>query len=216
MDSAAAEVCDNGGMSRSRATRVVRASVAATVATFLALVSHVAGGGAMPEWLGIVVPWVLSLAICTILAGRTLSLVRLSVAVLASQALFHTLFVLGAPAAGGLPTGHVHGVGVLDLGGDVVASPDAAMWLSHAIAAVLTIAALYRGERAVRRLLSLAEQVLAEARRRLARVAGTIRLGLVAPPRALFVDAPAPLLLFLTTSVRRRGPPSAVVVSLPL
>lgn len=216
MDSAAAEVCDNGGMSRSRATRVVRASVAATVATFLALVSHVAGGGAMPEWLGIVVPWVLSLAICTILAGRTLSLVRLSVAVLASQALFHTLFVLGAPAAGGLPTGHVHGVGVLDLGGDVVASPDAAMWLSHAIAAALTIAALYRGERAVRRLLSLAEQVLAEARRRLARVAGTIRLGLVAPPRALFVDAPAPLLLFLTTSVRRRGPPSAVVVSLPL
>lgn len=216
MDSAAAEVCDNGGMSRSRATRVVRASVAATVATFLALVSHVAGGGVMPEWLGIVVPWVLSLAICTILAGRTLSLLRLSVAVLASQALFHTLFVLGAPAAGGLPTGHVHGVGVLDLGGDVVASPDAAMWLSHAIAAVLTIAALYRGERAVRRLLSLAEQVLAEARRRLARVAGTIRLGLVAPPRALFVDAAAPLLLFLTTSVRRRGPPSAVVVSLPL
>lgn len=216
MDSAAAEVCDNGGMSRSRATRVVRASVAATVATFLALVSHVAGGGAMPEWLGVVVPWVLSLAICTILAGRTLSLLRLSVAVLASQALFHTLFVLGAPAAGDLPTGHVHGVGVLDLGGDVVASPDAAMWLSHAIAAVLTIAALYRGERAVRRLLSLAEQVLAEARRRLARVAGTIRLGLVAPPRALFVDAPAPLLLFLTTSVRRRGPPSAVVVSLPL
>ena len=81
-------------MSRSRATRVIRASVAASIATFVALFSHVAAGGAMPQWLGIAVPWVLSLAVCTVLVGRALSLVRLSAAVLVSQLLFHLLFHL--------------------------------------------------------------------------------------------------------------------------
>ena len=92
------DLCDNGCMSRSRSTRVIRAWVAASIATFVALFWHVAAGGAMPHWLGIAVPWVLSLAVCTVLVGRALSLLRLSVAVVLSQLLFHLLFVLGAGA----------------------------------------------------------------------------------------------------------------------
>src|SRR5699024_1714941 len=58
--------------------RLVRGGVAATVATALALIGHVAGGGAMPGWLGIALP-------------------RLSAAILGSQALFHGLFMAGTP-----------------------------------------------------------------------------------------------------------------------
>src|SRR5690625_5788395 len=54
--------------------RLVRGGVAATVATALALIGHVAGGGAMPGWLGIALPWWLSVTVCTVLAGTRFSL----------------------------------------------------------------------------------------------------------------------------------------------
>ena len=77
--------------------RLVRGGVAATVATALALIGHVAGGGAMPGWLGIALPWWLSVTVCTVLAGTRFSLPRLSAAILGSQALFHGLFMAGTP-----------------------------------------------------------------------------------------------------------------------
>jgi hypothetical protein len=82
------------------------------VATSAALLTHLAGGGVLPGWLGIAVPWALSLAVCTALAGRRLSFWRTAVSVTLSQVLFHTLFVLGTPAAAGDSAGaHVgHGV----------------------------------------------------------------------------------------------------------
>ncbi|WP_454117996.1 hypothetical protein [Microbacterium lacticum] len=88
-------------MCRSRTPRVARGAVVASVATFTALLSHVVAGGAVPGPLGILAPWLLALMASTLLAGRTLSLVRLGASVLVSQALFHTLFVMGAatPAA---------------------------------------------------------------------------------------------------------------------
>ena len=82
-------------MRPSRLSRVARGGVAASVATWAALLSHVAAGGAMPGWLGVAVPLVLSVAVCTALAGRHLSLVRLAVAVTASQLLFHMGTIFG-------------------------------------------------------------------------------------------------------------------------
>ena len=79
------------GMRRSRASRALRGLIGASIATFVALLSHVAAGGAMPGWVGIALPWLLSVMVCTLLAGRALSLIRLSLAVAASQALFHCL-----------------------------------------------------------------------------------------------------------------------------
>ena len=75
----------------------MRGGVAATIATALALIGHVAGGGAVPGWLGIVLPWWLSVAVCTVLAGTRFSLPRLSAAILGSQTLFHGLFMAGTP-----------------------------------------------------------------------------------------------------------------------
>ncbi|WP_341579967.1 hypothetical protein [Microbacterium schleiferi] len=202
-------------MSRSRATRVIRASVAASIATFVALFSHVAAGGTMPHWLGIAVPWVLSLAVCTVLVGRALSLPRLSVAVVLSQLLFHVLFVLGADsgaATDGAATGHVHGLPTLDLTtGTTAVAADLSMWLAHLVAAALTVAALYRGEKLVIRLGDLARELLAWARRRI--LLGEVQLPAVAERPGIVCTPAEPLRSARVVSlVRRRGPPLSFVV----
>lgn len=90
-----------GGMSSTRSPlRLLRGGVAATVATAVALSGHVIGGGEMPTWIGILVPWWLSVAACSVLAGSRFSLARMSAAVLTSQALFHGLFAAGTVGDG--------------------------------------------------------------------------------------------------------------------
>lgn len=139
------------------------------MATFIALMSHVAGGGAVPQLLGVAVPWTLSLMVCTVLAGRALSLTRLTIAVMISQALFHALFVLGASAGPARETMHVHDHGgmldavtstsIATVGSASGMLADSTMWIAHAVAAVITVAALYRGEPALLRLHELARTV---------------------------------------------------------
>lgn len=83
-----------------RHQRALRGSAAAVFATFVALASHMIGGGALPSAMGVVVPLVLSMLVCVLLAGRRLSLLRLSLSVLASQSLFHLLFSVFTPMSG--------------------------------------------------------------------------------------------------------------------
>lgn len=116
----------------------------------------------MPGGIGIFVPWVLASMICVLLAGRKLSLMRLSISVGLSQFLFHLLFVLGTITPAGVSTPHVHGAPLVlppsaGLSEAVVA--DSVMWISHGIAALVTVVALHRGENfvlAVRELAALA------------------------------------------------------------
>ncbi|MDR6866689.1 hypothetical protein J2Y69_001282 [Microbacterium resistens] len=221
-------------MERTRAIRAARGAIAATLATFVALLSHVGGGGAMPGWLGVVVPWVFSILVCVPLAGRRLSAVRLGIGVALSQALFHVLFVLGAGSSAGLVgVGH-HGM--IALPADSVSTTasttvpasltapvslegllwgDAAMWTAHVLAAVLTIAALHRGESAVRRLLTLAAETGSWIERQVLAIvrafAGPL---LVAGPRRLFdaeTAVPRVLRAAHLSIVVRRGPPPASV-----
>lgn len=157
-------------MRPSRAPRVARGLVAASVATLTALLSHVAGGGAMPGWLGIVVPWMLSAALCVVFAGRRLSAVRLTLAVAASQLLFHALFVLGAVSGAGAAASthhHHHAASTLGPATTTAMAADAGMWMWHGVAALFTVAALHRGEQAAYRLLELAHASVAWLRRRL-------------------------------------------------
>lgn len=139
---------------------MLRGSAAATVAIFAALAGHVSAGGEMPGPLGIIVPWLLSLMVSVLLAGRRLSVIRLSLSVAISQSLFHVLFVLGAIAPATSLGGHVHGSVPLPLAEGALATvaPDAAMWLGHLIAAAVTVAALHRGERLLLALRDLAQQ----------------------------------------------------------
>ncbi len=203
-------------MRHSRTSRVARGGAAASAATFAALLSHVTAGGTMPGWLGIVVPWVLACMICVLLAGRALSLTRLSVSVAVSQLLFHTLFVLGAvaPASGAASPAHDHAATTLGstemfhvhaVAGPLAADP--LMWLSHAFAAAVTIVALHRAEAAVRVLLVLATRVRSWLRRvarrfQLPRAQGSV----VAP--AIVTDRPRPHRPRHLVVVTRRGPPT--------
>ncbi|GAA1324768.1 hypothetical protein ACFSWE_03195 [Leucobacter albus] len=160
--------------SASRLPHLVRGTSAAAIATFAALFSHVLAGGAMPEPLGICVPFVLSLLVSVLLAGRRLSLARLSLSVVASQTLFHTLFVLGAPSSSGGPAAALanahqhHGAAAMPMPlvtdqQAALIQGDAVMWFSHIVGAVITILFLYRGEQAIHALRALGERLVAWA-----------------------------------------------------
>ncbi len=165
----------------------------------------------MPAAAGLIVPLLLSAAVCILLAGRQLSAIRLSIAVVISQAIFHALFVLGA---GSVIGGHLHGA---DLAAAMAASSPmtivpttAAMWFGHTVAAGLTITALHRGESTVRSALGLVREIVAASARRVRLILGAIatRLPVRTPipaPRRIS-PRPAPLL----RALRRRGPPLPV------
>lgn len=180
----------------------------------------------MPGPLGICVPFVFSLVVCTLLAGRTLSLTRLSISVMASQTLFHTLFVLGTPAqafTATTPQGGAHQHGPTTFEFAATAAPatdqvlahvhgDATMWVSHFVGAVITIAFLYRGERALVRLWELAEHLVTQVRLSFTAVLHPATLITAAPRREPRLEAPYPvswsvLSHVTSTALSRRGPP---------
>ncbi|WP_084106406.1 hypothetical protein [Demequina sp. NBRC 110056] len=133
----------------SRSLRIARAALAAAVATFIALGSHVLGGGQAPAGAGVLVPLGLSFAVCLQLAGQALSLWRLGTAVAVSQALFHTLFVLGSGGATMTVSGHAHHAGAITVAEGTVshgAHGGGVMTFAHVLAAILTTAALHRAE----------------------------------------------------------------------
>lgn len=205
-------------MRQSRLRRLARGSAAASIATFAALVSHVAAGGALPSLIGIAVPLVLSVTVCVLLAGRRLSLTRLAIAVLISQTMFHVLFVLGASRAVMETTpGHDHaamlaGVLTVSSGGSSALIGGIGMWLGHAAAAVVTTAAIHRGERTLSAGVALITGVSAWLRARLRVFTATLPAPAVAPrvraPRVIApVIVPAPVRV-----LRHRGPPALVTI----
>lgn len=192
----------------------MRGVLASSFATFIALMSHVTAGGVVPGFLGIAVPWVLSLFVCVLLAGRQLSLVRLSLAVVLSQSLFHVLFVLGSfsptgSSAHGAHHGHVHTMAMTHGETMTVAlHGDVSMWFAHGVAASITVAALYWGERAARSVLELFAKLRSWVQFVFSRL-----VGLVLAPSRLVIAPVFSSTLVLTSvlpfaSVSRRGPPS--------
>lgn len=202
-------------MHPSRRPAVLRGFAASAVAIFVALAGHVTAGGAMPGPLGILVPWVLSFMVCVLLAGRRLSVIRLTLSVAASQFLFHVLFVLGTitPTAGAAAP-HVHG-GPLVLpdaaGLPAAVAADGGMWVGHVVAALLTVAALHRGERLLVGLRDLAQQSIRWVRRRTAVSVFSPRPRPVAVPR-LRADAVVLRGALLLSPLRGRAPPLLVAV----
>jgi len=190
---------------------LLRGFAGATFATFVALLSHAwVGGGGMPGMLGIVVPWLLSVVVCTLLAGRRLSAMRLSLSVIMSQLLFHTLFVLGSITPAGGITPHVHGAVPMSTAGEAIIVPeDAGMWIAHGIAAVVTIAVLHRGESIVRGLLVVASALSAWLRRALP--ADVVPVPALAAEQRWAAGIAPTRRDPLRGSVHRRGPPLLLV-----
>ncbi len=217
--------------SPSRLPHLVRGTGAAAIATFAALFAHMLGGGAMPSPLGIVVPLLLSLMVSVLLAGRTLSLWRLSISVVLSQTLFHTLFVLGTPTAAGASaltdmaaSSHAHGMASMagmamptmaplapaSAGTLALVQGDAVMWLSHLLGAAVTTAFLYRGERAMLRLRRLAERFVGWLRHRLVAPLQVLIQRVPARIRATWAPGWTVLAQLHASTLSRRGPPMSV------
>lgn len=186
--------------------------LAAGVATFAAVVSHSVADGRPAPALGIVLALVVAVPVCTALAGKRLSWIRLALAVVVSQFVFHGLLLIGVGEGGGaLPAiteraGHLHASGVVA----TVAAPlttthvghdGAWMWVAHAIAAVVTILALGHGERALRALLSLSGWNL------VARVLAWHPSPVSPPAPVVWGQLPSPRRAVPLRVLRRRGPP---------
>lgn len=198
----------------SRWARVARGSLIASVAVLLAALWHVAAGGTPPAMLGLVVALAFGVPVSVLLAGKTLSLGRLSLAVGVSQLLLHALFGLGAGSSSALTVAGHHGsvtlaateAAMAQSAGHGAAHSLGAMWLAHALAAVVTIMALRRGERAVTALMRLAHTRL---RAVLLAFSGTVPvLVRAATVRTALLGTFVPTdLAVLLSPMRHRGPP---------
>ena len=211
-----------------RGVRLARGWAGAAAATFAAALSHVLAGGEVPGLPVFRLSLALSGLICSLLAGRVLSLWRMSTAVILSQGLFHWLFSAGASSSGayvvtttaGTQAGHLdHDMTSMTLMAVGNAPSSMAqnmdhnsplMLLCHAIAALFTIAALRRGEQAGVRLL----QAL---RLRLVRFLPALA-SLPVRPRTPSLPSHWPVRVLTSLGVpllamRHRGPPLCAVVS---
>ena len=199
-----------------RWARVVRGLVAATLATFVAALFHVAGGGTAPSGLAITLSLTFSGLAALALTGRRASTWRLAASVVVSQTLFHALFSLGSGgtrfvSADGMA--HVHaGSHLIAMAGRHMQSssviPDSPMmWLSHASAALVTIVALRFGEQAFWGLFETARMQLGRVARRV-----VVPVADVFAPAPVHVESFAPALRdlgILIGRMRHRGPPPA-------
>ncbi|WP_396600098.1 hypothetical protein [Frigoribacterium sp. R86507] len=198
-----------------RAERFARGWLTAGASTLVAAFSHVAGGGMQPGVLGVVLALAVAVPVSIALAGVHLSTVRLALAVALSQVAFHLLFSLGAEGGGGASaTGGHHSALVISTAADgsvsgavagamVMGGP--AMWLAHALAAVVTIVALRRGEGAAWALVRLAVRGLTVAR--LLTAGHRLEVPVVRRPPTPTGVRPRPPGRRHLTARPRRGPP---------
>ncbi|QIM18783.1 hypothetical protein G7066_09560 [Leucobacter coleopterorum] len=192
----------------SRAHRVARGGGGAGIATLLAAASHGLAGGSITLPAVLVTAFV-ALPVCTVFAGRVGSLWRLSLAVIASQFLYHWSFAGIAATSGSSATssGEVAPAHAAHLATAQAFAPaaaaDSVMWTFHAVAALMTVAIVHRGERAFLSLM------------------GMIRKAYTRPRIALIAIAHRPTLLCershsfgfshrLFSAVSHRGPPLTV------
>ncbi|WP_411721734.1 hypothetical protein [Mycetocola sp.] len=192
---------------QARRTRVTRGVLAAAVSTFAASFSHGVASGTAPGVVALAVASVVAVAACVALAGRATPM-RLSLAVIGSQGAFHTLFT-ALPSSAGTATqaGH-HGMLVLaaDAATHVHESAGVVMWLGHAAAAVVTIAALQHGER----LFLAFSATLGLVLRALISAVGAVPVATRPEPAPGWLPVTAAATALLPFSANRRGPPIRV------
>lgn len=205
--------------------RVLRGAAGALAMTLLAALFHSAAASTpLPAPVLLLFSAVLAAPVCTLLAGRALSLWRTAAAVAVAQGLFHALYSVAAggrsvaTAAGVAPAHLAHShVGAarplltVDAASETSAHAAHAgtpgMLLAHLAAAALTVAVLRHGERM---LVAAAERVLQAAP--VWRLLVALAAGLLPTPRPVRVPAwrapSAPAAVVVLASPGRRGPPA--------
>ncbi|SDH28204.1 hypothetical protein SAMN04515691_2379 [Leifsonia sp. 98AMF] len=194
-----------------RSARVARGLIAAGFATFVAALFHVAGGGLPPSAVALTLSLVFSGLGCIVLAGKRSALWRSASSVALSQFLFHALFSLSPSAHFAGATGHLHPGSHLTMVTDgAAATPMSAMslsgswmWLAHAAAALLTLAALRYGER----VFVAVSEFTAFSLRRLLTAVAVVDVP-VAQARVETVPVILPDRTVVLGRLRHRGPPA--------
>ena len=191
-----------------RGIRTVRGTAAATFAVFVAALFHDAAGGGLPSPLAVVLSLAFAVPLCVALAGRRIAFWRQAACVGVSQLLLHLLFGLGTNATGvtlDAPAGHLHvgmHIGVIPGHAMPMREDDGWMLLGHAVAAVVTIAALRYGERTLHALAHFTAVLVTSIRRIvLAPIAAPARMPVQTRPITLASPARA------LGALRHRGPP---------
>ncbi|TQL47751.1 hypothetical protein FB562_0821 [Homoserinimonas aerilata] len=203
----------------SRWARLARGWSAALFATYAAAFSHVAAGGGHPPVFSMLLVLAFSGLLCTWLAGRRFSRLRLILAVGLSQLLYHGVFaVLGqeqGAGTGAAVIGHHHGVVLIasaPLPGSVTpAIVDWGMIAAHTLAAAATVLVILYGEHVARSICRRAAIAIAPLWR--ASELWTTALLPLSRPRTMPVlaqAAPPPALAPLIGLLRHRGPPLAL------
>ena len=130
---------------------MARGWVVGVIATAAAALSHAVAGGGTPSPLALAVGVVFGGMLGTFALAARPSLPRLAVAVGVTQLVFHVVFsTLGSAAP---ITGHVHPVVVMAASERHAHADSPLMWVSHAIAGLLTLGLLRRAEQALWRVL---------------------------------------------------------------
>ncbi len=194
-----------------RGVRVLRGSLGATIATLVAALSHALAGGVITP-ASVLATIIATLPLCVWLAGRVGSLWRLTLAVGASQFLYHWTFAglgLVTGTGPGVPMSPhaAHFAALQSFTPDLVAAgaADVAMWSWHVVAACLTIVLLHRGERAFVALCRVLRRALPD------RAAPTLTPALrrTAPHLGAIAGTTLHELLSTAMVITRRGPPHA-------
>jgi hypothetical protein len=193
----------------SRGIRTLRGTAAACFAVFVAALVHDAAGGGLPSLLAVSLSLAFAVPLCVALAGRRISLWRQAASVGVSQLLLHLLFGLGSNASGTalhVPAGHMH------MGGTIAVTAGHAMpmhhdtplmFVAHGCAALITIAALRRGERTLHALATFTVLlVTAIARLTVVPIGAPARMPVQTRPITL--ASPTRVL----GALRHRGPPA--------
>lgn len=149
-----------------RHRRLTRGVLSACFALFMGLCFHLLGGGQLPPApITLLLPLALAILVCTLLAGTRKSLLRLTAGVAPSQLAFHAFLSAAEQApyhpahitVGALPH-HAgqHSVPLVHAASPHLHMPrhealsllsaDTQMFLAHALATVITVAAFYRYE----------------------------------------------------------------------
>lgn len=195
----------------SRAARTARGAIFAFVSTVLAAASHaLAGGFVTPEAMAVTA--IIALPVSVALSGRIASLWRVSLVVGLSQFFYHWTFsglgiASAASSAATEPLG-VHAAHLAALERFVptaieAGAADSTMWLLHAVAAILSIALITCGERAVLALLRTIRRAVPRA---------LVRVSFALPARVPAIHV-APRLVaqrFSRSARSLRGPPLLV------
>lgn len=197
--------------SLTRHARVVRASIVSVAAVLIAAMSHIAAGGNTPSVYALVAGSVVVLPVVLVLTSATFGIVRTFTSVAITQALFHWMFaslgVTNPVADRGEPLpAHAEHFGMVEEFVPILpggSGADVAMWLSHLVAAAVTVWILRRGERAVETMM------IALRRCFFHRLTSARALPVVpTPPRVDRSHDDLPSQLELWTSISHRGPPA--------